>query len=237
MKRSRGFTLIELLVVIAIIAILAAILFPVFAAAREKARQIACINNLNQMGKATMQYLQDYDGYYPPFYGSDRTNGKGFPESLMPYVKSEAVFVCPSDYVPRDDPRQKVRSYTMNGDWYSPDCRGVSTWTGGFNESDIKSTSGTLLYVDRWAPTNYLYGQAYSISASETHLRKGPGHFGLNDHLKGTNTCFADGHGKWVRYTTANMWRRIPFPGGDAGPDPGYQETGSEVTHCDPPKA
>ncbi|HEY3280666.1 MAG TPA: prepilin-type N-terminal cleavage/methylation domain-containing protein, partial [Armatimonadota bacterium] len=58
-RRGSGFTLIELLVVIAIIAILAAILFPVFAASREKARQIGCINNLNQLGKATMQYMQE----------------------------------------------------------------------------------------------------------------------------------------------------------------------------------
>src|SRR4051794_14742366 len=107
MKRVRGFTLIELLVVIAIIAILAAILFPVFGAAREKARQVACMNNLSQLGKATMQYLQDNDGYYEPFYGKSQTSGLGWPESIMPYVKNEAVFVCPSDYIPRDDPKAK----------------------------------------------------------------------------------------------------------------------------------
>src|SRR5690348_16631762 len=67
MKR-RGFTLIELLVVIAIIAILAAILFPVFAQAREKARGIACISNLKQIGLALISYAQDYDGTYPVPY-------------------------------------------------------------------------------------------------------------------------------------------------------------------------
>ena len=236
MSQKRGFTLIELLVVIAIIAILAAILFPVFAAAREKARQIACINNLNQMGKATMQYLSDNDDNFPPFYGKNRSTGMGFSESIMPYLKSEALFYCPSDYVPRDDPKQKPRSYTMNGDWYSPDCRGVSGWQGGFNVSDIQNTSGTLLYLDRWAPTNYLYGMSYCVSATEMHLRKNPGHFGLNDHLKGTNACFCDGHGRWIRKTTANMWRRVPFPGGDVD-DPGYTETGSEEVRCDPPKS
>jgi prepilin-type N-terminal cleavage/methylation domain-containing protein/prepilin-type processing-associated H-X9-DG protein len=119
LKSSRGpkaFTLIELLVVIAIIAILAAILFPVFAQAREKARQTACLSNLKQIGTAVMLYVQDYDEAYPI-----RTNagGKGLcfdPSSLNPapgttnpyctslawpwqiqsYVKNNAVYVCPS---------------------------------------------------------------------------------------------------------------------------------------------
>jgi prepilin-type N-terminal cleavage/methylation domain-containing protein len=77
--RGNGFTLIELLVVIAIIAILAAILFPVFAAAREKARQTACSSNLKQLGLAFVQYTQDYDEQYPvgpaAFYGSHWGNG------------------------------------------------------------------------------------------------------------------------------------------------------------------
>jgi prepilin-type N-terminal cleavage/methylation domain-containing protein/prepilin-type processing-associated H-X9-DG protein len=237
-SRSPGrdaFTLIELLVVIAIIAILAAILFPVFAASREKARQIACINNLNQLGKATMQYLQDYDGYYPAWYGSSRANGQGWSELLMPYAKTDAIFACPSDSVTRDNPKAKIRSYTMNGDWYSPDCRGLSTWTGGFSEADVQNTSGTLMYVDRWHPGNVLGSQGVSVSSSEIHLRKDGVNYGLNDHLKGTNACFADGHGKWIRQTTANMWRRKPFAGGDVAPDPGYKETGVEDARCEDP--
>ena len=233
MKRlkANAFTLIELLVVIAIIAILAAVLFPVFAQAREKARQIACINNLNQLGKATMQYMSDNDDNFPPFYGKSRDSGLGYSESIMPYVKSEASFACPSDYIVRDDPKLKTRSYTMNGDWYSPDCRGVSGWQGGFNSSEIEDHTKTLLYLDRWAPGNQLLGLSYCVSATETHLRNTGGHFGLNDHLKGTNVSFADGHGRWIKQTTSNMWRRKQFPGGDV-PDKGYTETGSEEVRC-----
>jgi prepilin-type N-terminal cleavage/methylation domain-containing protein len=72
--RSRGFTLIELLVVIAIIAILAAILFPVFAQAREKARQASCLSNAKQMSTAVMMYAQDYDETFP-LYFQPQANG------------------------------------------------------------------------------------------------------------------------------------------------------------------
>jgi prepilin-type N-terminal cleavage/methylation domain-containing protein/prepilin-type processing-associated H-X9-DG protein len=99
----RAFTLIELLVVIAIISILAAILFPVFAQAREKARQAACISNLKQIGLAMLQYSQDYEETYPlPYYqtsaSSPATNTTtSWPRIIQPYVKSTALFRCPSD--------------------------------------------------------------------------------------------------------------------------------------------
>ncbi len=132
MNRARirnGFTLIELLVVIAIIAILAAILFPVFAQARAKARQISCLSNMNQIGKATLMYVQDYDEeFYPhrfncPGPGASATctqyldgNGNLIPEAqnfsngserryywcflLQPYIKNWDVFKCPSNANP-----------------------------------------------------------------------------------------------------------------------------------------
>lgn len=97
-----GFTLIELLVVIAIIAILAAILFPVFAQAREKARAISCISNLKQLGLAEQQYSQDNDEHYSGGYTQIDTNGGGcggtrvnWPEEIYPYVKSTGVYQCP----------------------------------------------------------------------------------------------------------------------------------------------
>ncbi|MEO7717785.1 MAG: prepilin-type N-terminal cleavage/methylation domain-containing protein [Capsulimonas sp.] len=106
MKRS-GFTLIELLVVIAIIAILAAILFPVFAQAREKARQTSCLSNLRQISLGVMQYTQDYDEYYTPAEVCDipgypigvcaQGHAILWPQILQTYTKSQQIFQCPDD--------------------------------------------------------------------------------------------------------------------------------------------
>ena len=97
-RSAKGFTLIELLVVIAIIALLAAILFPVFAKAREKARQTACLSNEKQMGVALMQYMQDYDEIVPQgSYGGNNCNVPKWMDVLYTYVKNTAVFDCPDD--------------------------------------------------------------------------------------------------------------------------------------------
>ena len=116
MRANRAFTLIELLVVIAIIAILAAILFPVFAQSREKARQTSCISNMKQIGTGALMYAQDYDERLPRnWYGNlgmEATTAIGDPlnrykwmDAIQPYVKNTGIFVCPSapnlTYVPR----------------------------------------------------------------------------------------------------------------------------------------
>jgi len=96
-KFSKAFTLIELLVVIAIIAILAAILFPVFAKVREKARQTSCLSNTKQMGLAFMQYSQDNDEKNPCGVNWYYPGGNGWAGQVYAYVKSKKVFLCPSD--------------------------------------------------------------------------------------------------------------------------------------------
>jgi len=99
-RRRAGFTLIELLVVIAIIAILAAILFPVFARAREAARATSCRSNLKQYATATLMYVQDYDEVYP-FQASNTLGSLGcityFYGVVDPYVKNKQITICPSE--------------------------------------------------------------------------------------------------------------------------------------------
>src|SRR6266498_3099583 len=118
-RTRRAFTLIELLVVIAIIAILAAILFPVFAQAREKARQTSCLSNLRQISTAMMMYAEDHDGLFVPVIGRPSRQEKNiylmsWMYLLEPYVKGRGVYICPSsghtsqDYLKNDD---LIRNY------------------------------------------------------------------------------------------------------------------------------
>ncbi|GAB4466239.1 MAG: hypothetical protein OHK0029_37410 [Armatimonadaceae bacterium] len=102
-SKSNAFTLIELLVVIAIIALLAAILFPVFAQAREKAREVTCASNLRQIGMAVRMYVQDYDETFPVFHAYNidpapwQPGHRGIEMELLPYIKNQEIFRCPDD--------------------------------------------------------------------------------------------------------------------------------------------
>jgi len=151
LPRARGgFTLIELLVVIAIIAILAGLLFPVFAHAREKARQTSCLSNLRQLGTAMLMYTEDNDGLFPPVIGRPSRQEKNF--YLMswmritePYTKNRGIFICPSsgntsqDYEKNED--------LLHNYGYAPTGRiagyeKVSVITGPFGQALFEGTGG-----------------------------------------------------------------------------------------------
>lgn len=160
-KRDAAFTLIELLVVIAIIAILAAILFPVFAQAREKARQASCMSNTKQMGTGAMQYFQDWDEtFVNDYYNGDQYTNKDegrykWMDAIYPYVKNEQVFTCPSDAYDRryiyylnngGGNRVDYGSYAYNS--YFGTGLGMSTSGGGRPLADIKDVAGTVWIGD-----------------------------------------------------------------------------------------
>jgi len=165
-QTKSAFTLIELLVVIAIIAILAAILFPVFAKVRGKARQTACLSNLKQIGLAMIQYKQDNDEGAPQgsvndgWFMSDANNYKWM-DAIYPYAKSEGIFNCPDDSV---DPKYKYEttdhygSYSLNmTNYYHIYCSGnggtdaqppASQYYHVTTDSEIQDPSGTVFFLD-----------------------------------------------------------------------------------------
>ncbi|MES2464397.1 MAG: prepilin-type N-terminal cleavage/methylation domain-containing protein [Armatimonadota bacterium] len=160
-QKRAGFTLIELLVVIAIIAILAAILFPVFAQARARARQIACLSNCKQMALGVMQYAQDYDDTLPVIGDNTACRGR-WQYQIFPYVKSEQIFTCPDlpdnkwSSVATLDPACTVptgRSDISGYGWSSGlnyDTRGgtATAISPGFPLADIRKPADTIVIGD-----------------------------------------------------------------------------------------
>jgi len=206
MKGRRGFTLIELLVVIAIIAILAAILFPVFARAREKARQSSCLNNLKQLGLGFEQYLNDWDGGYPFAGAAGQPRGwvlapqhwvidvrKG---SLYQYVRNERVYVCPSE-----TPRGQVTnnsptflSYSMNDEFFT---HGTSYHMEDdpLTQSDVYDPAETILLMEENEMTS-VGGQGLNDG---TFWRRNENDYPANRHNGGGNWLMADQHAKWYK--------------------------------------
>jgi len=161
MKQSyNAFTLIELLVVIAIISILAAILFPVFATAREKARTTACASNEKQLGLAFLQYTQDYDEQFPvganavygPASPSPPALAYGWARQVFPYVKSAGLFACPDDpTTPYGATGNVTFSYAMNSNLHHGylQYNVVDSLAGAaFSNAQITATSSTVLLFE-----------------------------------------------------------------------------------------
>ena len=205
-QRPRGFTLIELLVVIAIIAILAAILFPVFAKARERATATACMSNMKQIGVAIYSYLQDYDESYP----LNRFPAPGFPvggnldgspytwkNAISPLLKSTEVLRCPSnparDY--KDASGQWPRSYAYNGAVFHE-----YTWSNTCAPctlSKIKDPVSTLFIVETRGAWSDL-GE-WALGPSPYPFDKKPSLGAFNIHMGRMNALFADTHARSVK--------------------------------------
>jgi len=209
--RTRGFTLIELLVVIAIIAILAAILFPVFARAREKARQASCLSNVKQLGLGVQMYVQDYDECLPiAMYQSGAVIVTVF-DAVTPYVKNQQIASCPS----------KSGSFVLPngtgplGGEMDMSLIGKPKYSYGFNAHIIynpgpgyPSTTASLGAIQLPSETPLFY-DAYSYQAQHDFAHPGPMNptdvgFGVAwRHNQAANVVFVDGHAK--AYTGTNL--------------------------------
>ncbi|MCE5239162.1 prepilin-type N-terminal cleavage/methylation domain-containing protein [bacterium] len=199
----RGFTLIELLVVIAIIAILAAILFPVFAKAREKARQTSCLSNVKQVLLAHLSYAQDYDetflsGRYTGvcMYGHTHLDAapaaindyRGWANHLVPYIKNSQIFRCPSQ-TPGTCTSGTGEAYTNSAYGLNYDgCVGRSL--GAINTPAEQMIMQDMQDTFVISSTNT---RATCLSQMGT---------GLARHNEGANVGFVDGHAKWLSGST-----------------------------------
>jgi len=211
-SKRQGFTLIELLVVIAIIAILAAILFPVFAKAREKARQASCSSNLKQLGTAVLGYVQDYDETYPLVWQPNNSNDinagalKYWPEAIKAYTKNAQIYRCPSDAITVQACSYVANSFTnlrsmaaitvpaqlihlSDGSFGADQGNGVA---GGENHPNDCGTKGTK--SKNCVMSDYGLNDDYSI-AGDIGRMIWPGQQ-LPRHSQRVNFAFCDGHVK-----------------------------------------
>lgn len=210
----KGFTLIELLVVIAIIAILAAILFPVFARAREKARQASCVSNLKQLSLGLLMYVQDYDEQFPLLVDTDFvTHVNTVFQTVQPYIKNQQIGRCPTKGVSFRCPNgQQITGSALYLDFSQYRAWGL-TWINdvdyGVNERLISwatsYVSESLASVQRPSETPLCF-DAYSSTAGHSYTAPGPlpfppavsagGWYAAWRHNGTVNVGFVDGHVK-----------------------------------------
>lgn len=200
-RTARGFTLIELLIVIAILTVLAAILFPVLAQARERARRASCLSNGRQLGLAFLQYAQDFDEYYPLTVHA----GANFSwtQTLDPYLRNKQVFRCPSDLSTNWSNPVTARKTSFFLNAYMPG-------TGTFGKLSSVASPANVVYIAESADSKtsdhfhpMLWGGAtnetWNAASDETT------EIALRRHQEGFNAVYADGHSKWARWRM--LWK------------------------------
>src|SRR2546426_860387 len=156
MSSRRAFTLIELLVVIAVIAIMAALLLPALARAKESGRRVSCMNNMRQLCLSLILYVDDHEGLFPP-----RQSVKPWPVQLQGDYQNLRVLVCPTDTPPgppSNDPLTAPRSFVMNvfSDYFAATLSAADfklfnkgTYPGSMNEFNIREPADTLLFGEK----------------------------------------------------------------------------------------
>jgi prepilin-type N-terminal cleavage/methylation domain-containing protein/prepilin-type processing-associated H-X9-DG protein len=225
-RPRRGFALIELLVVIAIIAILAAVLFPVFARAREKARQTSCLSNLKQLGAAVVMYTMDYERYPMMSSPSSMSPRTRWVDYVYPYVKNEQLFVCNTadqgvlGKTFAHDPTKRYGGYGYNYQYL-----GNTRLSWAATDAEVHAPAETIAVADTAGVNSGVAGQ-YTIDPPLTSARgsgKPSGYYGEGSEGGGpwgyrsvpaerhnglVNVAFADGHGKAMALTAVDDYDR-----------------------------
>ena len=218
--RRRAFTLIELLVVIAIIAILAAILMPVFAAAREAARSSACISNLKQVSTGIQLYVQDYDErmFFRSASNPAQTranvatsgNALRWWNMIMPYVKNNRVFACLSDSAPTPSP-------DVNGNNVIPRTYVANTAAESLSLAQVQHPTDTIVVTEKWSTlSNGTTNTSSWMTQWNGEMSPDPARPTsmldiANWHRGGMNCAFFDGHAKWI--TPTAIWQSRDLTG------------------------
>ncbi len=193
-RNGAGFTLIELLVVIAIIAILAAILFPVFARAREKARQTSCLSNVKEINLAVQMYAQDYDDVMVLHVTDPYGDISIWPQHIYPYLKNSQILTCPSE-----------AGNGWDGGHDTSFGYGINYWLAGYDLgtvklADIKKPAATILLADDnyyvLTPSCFLAIYPNDPYCGVDGIARLPAR-----HNRGDNFAFVDGHAKWMHRT------------------------------------
>lgn len=222
---KKGFTLIELLVVIAIIAILSGIIFPVFSAAREKARTTTCLSNLKQLALAAIMYADDNNKCYPPSYWRDIYNkGKLMSwtsETVLyyQYIKNMEMFFCPNSYNSFNSnlPSNELTELSNKGN-YSANSELMTNYGKGYKYTKIKAPANIIIFYEgnnSFMPleyaiklyTNNIYvnafipgwGKATNKKIKPTYSEDEINDFMNGRHNEGINIAYCDGHTEWMK--------------------------------------